>query len=281
MFGPLKVYRYLNTPDEEKTAFLFSQVRLDPFYSRVLEALEVFGYEINYSFWSYSGLYNPQAVVSLSRDYMRDFTVLHKKGDIKASITLASRQGADMNLFYFLHELLHFYQDMYGLFFTPLQREAQEEDHLSRNSLLRITYFCESMASAEALRAAWRLKEKGFPAAWKGAMMTQEGRVLGRRYRIDMEDGMKEITAAGRIIQNWHNSRHRRAAYADLAQKDGSYGNLEITLPSLLGQLPEEDGHWSYILRHYTENPVRMEGFAHGSPAYLWRKRTGRARPSA
>jgi len=194
---------------EQKTHWLIELARLDPFYARVVKILEDYGYHIQHRFYGHSGAYLPENI-EIIEECETELAVqaLHAQGDLKAKFAFSFRFGGAQIAHYWLHELMHFWQDLHGLFLTPLQQKGAIPVMLDAPSHVAVTCFCEAMAETEALRASWRLKEKGFPVAWQGALSSQDWGQHARFYAKNMQQ-MSEVEAARHSFDRWYESGKR------------------------------------------------------------------------
>jgi len=201
--------RYITLPATEKTHWLITLARHDPFYAQIITDLEAYGYQIHHPFYGQNGAYLPETIELIEEcNIAQAVQTLHKQGEIKASFSLSSRYGGAQIAHYWLHELTHFWQDLHGLFLTPLHQKNTIPVMLDAPSHITVTCFCEAMAETEALRASWRLKEQGHTIAWQGARASLDWGKHARAYEKDMQT-MPEPKAAKRAFDRWHQSNQR------------------------------------------------------------------------
>lgn len=197
---------YLLMPNTEKAAWLMNLAAEDDIFAPIADDLQSFGYDIAFPFWGESGSYTPYALYAEEHDGDFEESVLqaHKGGELKAQFRISPRYGRSMNAHYWLHELMHFYQDLNGMFLTPLRKSEEMSAMLDARSTIMLTLFCEAMAETEAIRASWRLREKGRPEAWRGAMISPDWSKLARQYAADVQSGIVEAEAARACFERWY-----------------------------------------------------------------------------
>ncbi|MCK0070060.1 DUF6782 family putative metallopeptidase [Kordiimonas laminariae] len=252
----LKHYmQYVLMPGTEKTKWLFGLVRKDAFFSRIVDELEASGYDIKHRFYGRSGAYIPHTIkLKKEGDPTEALNTLKAAGKLKARFTFSARYGGVQQAHYFLHELMHFWQDQRSLYLNSMQVEGKIPIMLDAESRVRVTCFLEAMAEVEAIRASWRLKEAGYDAAWLGALSSLDWGKLARAYAADI-DSMPEPEAARRAFDCWYQGPHRvyyekrgLMAYERLLQSLPTQDVAEIKsylrnaqVDDLLDMLPEED----------------------------------------
>jgi hypothetical protein len=146
-----------------KTRWLLTEARRDAVMAPIVDDLEAFGFSIKHSFWEGNGLYQPYALSVSTENFEAEFLKQLADGKFKAEFVISSRHGAGAALFHFLHELIHFMQDLEGRIQDP------------RDSL-------EAEAAVESIAAAYRLKQAGYAGAWRGAMGSVNWRSLAKLY---------------------------------------------------------------------------------------------------
>ncbi|UTW59180.1 hypothetical protein KFE96_02405 [Kordiimonas sp. SCSIO 12603] len=252
----LKHYmQYVLMPSAEKTKWLLGLVRKDAFFSCIVDELEAGGYDIKHRFYGRSGAYIPHTIkLKKEGDPTEALKALKAAGKLKARFAFSARYGGVQQAHYFLHELMHFWQDQRGLYLRPVQVEGKIPIMLDAESRVRVTCFLEAMAEVEAIRASWRLKEAGYNAAWQGALSSLDWCKLARGYAADIVT-MSEPEAARRAFDRWYQSSHRAyyekrglLAYERMLKSLPTQDAMEIkpylrhvNLDDLLATLPEED----------------------------------------
>ena len=236
----------------------------DSFFASIIHDLNDFGYEIRFPLFGRAGAYEPFALSTEKIDtpekqqqFASGFWSMFEAGNMKAKLRFSAILGADVNAHYFLHEIMHFYQDMHGLYMLPLQEEGVFPTLLDANSDIVAIMFCEAWAEVEAIRASWALRRNGDDSGWKGAIKSPDWRDLALSYDMELQSGMDEKCAAASIFKMWYEGVHRQFYEAhglkihniNFARfKDGAQGagNQEITqnlrkleLPMLIARLPK------------------------------------------
>ncbi len=272
---------YLLSSPEEKTRRLLKLARLDPLFAPIIDDLEKFGFEITHKYWGRSGSYTPYAVQvpedTSEETFATAFMAQWRAGEMPAKFQFSTRYGFAMNAHYFLHELMHFHQDMHGLLFTPISA-------LDQRSYIGLTLLCEALAETEAIRSSYRLKQAGHPAAWTGALLSFDWRGLAKCYAADLKSGTRESEAALNIFKHWHSTRQRhyyehRAAKL-YAQAASTSELRSIDLNQAINRLPK-DTRPDYLnntdlekistLEHYPNcDNHQSEDLRIVSPPYLW-----------
>lgn len=201
--------RFLLMPSAEKTQWLMQFARLDPFYARIVAMLEEYGHYVEHQFYGHSGAYLPDNIETAEEcNTAEAVKMLHAQGVLKARFVFSSRFGGAQIAHYWLHELMHFWQDLHGLYLTPVKQKDAAPIMLDAASHVAVTCFCEAMAETEALRASWRLKEQGHTIAWLGALASLDWGQQARAYDKDMQN-MPEVEAARHAFDRWYTSGQR------------------------------------------------------------------------
>lgn len=179
-FNPLTYFRYLFSSDEERTAQVFNLLRADEVCARVLDDLESYGYEISYPFFGRSGEYKPYSLAVTGDNYEAEFLKRYGYGEFKAKFSMSPRYGIGQNAFYFIHELIHFAQDLDG--------RLQSDDLIDLE--------CE--AAVESIKAAYLLGG----IVWEGALSSLDWGRFARSYAKDQD--------IEKLKQRWHESAQKR-----------------------------------------------------------------------
>lgn len=179
-FNPITYFRYLCASNERRTAQIFNLIRSDEVCARILEDLECYGYEILYPLFGRSGEYKPVTLAITGKEYEAEFMKRFVKREFKARFSLSPRYGIGQNAFYFIHELIHFAQDLDG--------RLQSDDLLSLE--------CE--AAVESIRAAYLLGG----IVWEGALSALDWGRLARCYAQNQD--------IEKLKQLWHQSAQKR-----------------------------------------------------------------------
>lgn len=206
---------YIALTDQSRDDLLIALTRQDAVYRPVIQDLEDFGFIIQHRFFGNNADYSPYTLcvdreTVLDKDFAAAFDEHRLSGVMRCRFQLPARQGAALNAHFWLHELMHFFQDMHGLFLMPLERAGLMPVLPDAAGAVRIRLFCEAMAEVEALRASWRLKEAGHPAPWRGALWSMDWRGLARRYQNNLKQGNDEVQAAVDIFMHWYKTPQRR-----------------------------------------------------------------------
>ncbi len=201
--------RYLLMPAVEKTHWLIELARHDTFYAGIISTLETYGYQVHHQFYGHNGAYLPDNIELIENCETEEAVKeLHEQGELQARFALSSRYGGAQISHYWLHELIHFWQDLHGLFLTPLRQKDTAPVWMDASSHIAVTCFNEAMAETEALRASWRLKEKGYTIAWQGALSSLDWGKHARYYAQNLQR-MPELEAARHSFDRWYESKQR------------------------------------------------------------------------
>ena len=228
--------RYLVAPAAAKTNWLMQLAEKDQFFSPIVTMLKEHGHYISHPYFGRSGAYQPATLVLTEHTNLQDaIATLQDKEVHSAEFQFSARHGGAQTAHYFLHELVHFWQDIHGLFLTPLEAEGHIPTMLDATSHILVTCICEAMAETEALRASWRLKEAGYPIAWQGAGRSMDWQKHARAYAQDMGE-MTEAEAALRAFLRWHDGHQRHyyearalTAYQDMLHHLPQHQPAELT----------------------------------------------------
>lgn len=243
----------------------------DTYFEPIIHDLIDYGHDISFSVFGGAGAYQPFALSTEELDtpekqqqFSRGFWAMSESGQFRAKMKFSLWLGQGGNLHSFLHELMHFHQDMNGLYLSPLKEQGVLPMMLSLRSSIAAVLFCEAWAQTEAIRTCWSLREKGDARGWKGAINSPDWKNLARSYDKDMQGGADEKVAATALFERWYRGEHRvfyerHAADCyemDLARFTGDVQGLsdkntaqnlrELELPMLLARLPK-DGLPSYL----------------------------------
>ena len=206
----LKHYlQYLSMPASQKTSWLLDLAREDAYCSKIIAEMISYGYGIEHKLFGHSGSYIPINIEMAGDCKIEDeVRLMHDRGEMQARFSFSSRYGGAQIAHYFLHELIHFWQDLHGLYLTPLIQKDATPVMLDASSYIAVICFCEAMAETDAIRASWRLKEAGYPIAWQGALASIDWRKHARYYEKDLHV-LSEIEAARRSFDRWYESSQR------------------------------------------------------------------------
>ena len=206
-------FPFLSSP--KKTQWLLDFASQDRVYASLIEDLTAFGFDIDYPFLGGSGTYMPFSIkVDMTEtDYdmfLQEFQNSVKQGDMKCHFSFSGRAGKNAIAHSFLHEVIHFFQDRYGLFLTPLQKKGEMPFLLCPRSEIKLLLFCEAMAQTEAICASWRLYQKGYKNAWYGAILSFNWGGHAISYYRDLQSGIDDVHAARRNFDRWYRTLHRK-----------------------------------------------------------------------
>jgi hypothetical protein len=282
---------YLVSSDQEKTRWLLHYARRDPFFAAIVAELVRFGFDLKHPLKEGSGVYVP-SVMSVNTDHFKtEFLEDIKAGKMKAKLRISSRHGAGAAAHHFLHELVHFWQDMHGLFVYPLQIANETSVQLDLVSQVAVHKLCEAMAATEAIRGSYRLKTKGYPQAWRGAMGSINWRGMAKIYEKAIVAGEPEYEAARLIFHVWYagsQAQYYEAQVVSHYQPASPEYLRRVVLSRLIGSMPQEfrpnyllsgmniDDEKYMLLQgeHGQEEAYGRETFEDmiiGTPPYLWR----------
>lgn len=180
-FNPLTYFKYLFSTSEARTAAIFTLLAGDETCAALLRDLKAYGYEIHYPLLGGGGRYEAITIRFSGIDFDTEFLVRHARGDFKAHFYLPPRFGLGQGAFYFLHELMHFAQDLRG----DLQARSVVEN--------------EQEAAVQSIIIAHRLGG----AVWEGARSSFDWGALARSYAQDHD--------AEKLAQAWHAGNQKRA----------------------------------------------------------------------
>lgn len=179
-FNPITYFRYLFSNDEQRTAQIFDLLRADEVCARVLDDLENYGYEISYPFFGNSGEYKSVTLAVTGTEYEAEFLKRFAHGEFKAKFSMSPRYGIGQNAFYFIHELIHFAQDLDG--------RLQSDDIMALE--------CE--AAVQSIKAAYLLGG----IVWEGALSSLDWGGLAKSYAKDQD--------IEKLKQLWQSSAQKR-----------------------------------------------------------------------
>ncbi len=257
---------YFMTPARIKRKKTFEFASRHLFFADVLHAFQDYGLDLQFSMLGGVGAYQPFALSTERLDtpqkqeqFTNGFWSSAERGDMRVYITLSSMHGGGRSAHDFIHEAMHVYQDMYGLYFVPLKEDGAPPLILDANSDIVAILFCEAWAQVQTIRICYTLKERGFVKGWKGAQSHPDFSGLARGYARDMESGVEESLAAARCFKAWYMGAHRefyeghalkihKINFERLTQdvkncrnEDVNRNLRRLTYPKLLERLPENE----------------------------------------
>ncbi len=235
----------------------------DEFIHSIIHDLNDFGYEVCFSLFGASGAYKPFVLSTEKIDtperqqqFIDGFWSIFETGCMKAKIGLFALSSLEINAYYFFHELMHFYQDMNGLFLLPLQEQGKFPVMLDAKSDIIALMFCEAWAQVEAIRISWALHEKGYNMGWGGALRSLESRRLALSYDNYLQSGLDEKYAAANIFNLWYKGKNRvfyekhgikiyninlarfKKNIKNISNKDMGENFRKLEIPMLIARLP-------------------------------------------
>ena len=286
----------------------------DEAFEKIVCDMWDYGLEVNFSIFGGAGAYQPFALSTERLDtpekeqqFAQGFWRMSEIGALKCQIRLSAVTGLKVNIHSFLHEAMHFHQDMYGLYLMPLQEDGVFPVIMDAKSNIVAILFNEAWAQVEALRASYAImRDSGDPRGWEGALKSPDWAVQARSYVFDMEQGMDDTKAAAKAFKRWYKSKHRnfyeahaleiyKSSFARYKEAAGQVGEDEIAqklrlleLPHLITKIPEaeipayfHEIDWTDPL--YTKVEIPLMGHAQsdnpniqdikcGSPPYIWNR---------
>lgn len=298
-------------PSQTRHLTIADYATRDPYFDNIMHHLRDFGYDIKFSMIHNTGAYHPFALRTEAIDtphrqqkFIQSFWEINEGGTHKAQITLSRRRSIHENCHSFLHEIMHFYQDMHGLFFVPLKEQGIAPISLDAPSTITAYLFCEAWAQTEAIRTSWALHHKGYDMGWRGALLSPEWSALSTFYDTLLNNGIDEEKAAADTFTQWYRGKHRifyeKHAY-NIHNKNDTYlyNDVNLTINSkalmtrkidikaLLSRLPQTEIppyftqiDWSdplYAPSAYTSFDIEsdntdIQDIKCGSPPYLWNR---------
>lgn len=208
--------RYITQNRAQKYLQLREYAAHDTFFEGVLNDLTDFGHEVRFSLLGGAGAYIPFAVETEKLDtpqkqaqFSYGFWKIIESGRVRAKFCLPYLSTPALNAHIFLHELMHFYQDMFGTYFLPLKEGEEVNAVLDAKSDIVAILFNEAWAQTEAIRVSWSLAQQGEDLGWKGAMQSKDWRGIARAYEQDIAQGLSECEASVRCFKKWYEGSHR------------------------------------------------------------------------
>ena len=285
----------------QKIIYDITQAALnDAAYAPVMRDLNAFGYGVKFKYFGGAGQYTPHMVYTSSSDDLRDLSAAPSKF-APLTLTLCARYGRAVTMHTFLHEIYHFYQDSFGMFFIPRLCGGAAAVIPSADSFVRLVLFNEAMAATESIRAARRMSIAGNPVPWRGALWSFDWHGMSRGYAAHIQKHNNETQAAAHMFCAWYGPRYRRRIYAVRASalhreivqishiKTGKTPQqIHIPLSDVCGQMPSALRP-AYLDEIDINKPIiaaplggmdistqaeilAVEKFKQGSAAFLWRQ---------
>ncbi len=208
-------YNFLSS--RKKRDALLACAMEDSFFAPIAHDLIDYGYEITFSFSGGAGAYQPFALATEVLDmpekqqmFSKGFERQVEAGVFKAIIRLSVCHGYGGHCHSFFHELMHFYQDMLGLYLLPLKERGVMPVMADLRTSITALLFCEAWAEVEALRTCWAFGYKGADKRpWEAAVRSRGRGALARYYGQCLDEGADEAVAAARAFERWYQGAHR------------------------------------------------------------------------
>ncbi len=301
-----------------RKAMLFEHVSHDAFFEKLSHELVDYGCDIRFSVLGGAGAYKPFALATERLDtaekqalFTQGFMSMSVSGALKAVITLHLLSGQAQQTHSLMHEMMHFYQDMLGLYFLPLQEKGVFPVMPDARSMVRIILFNEAWAEVETIRAAWAMNRRGQDMAWRGALKSKDWSALARSYDDDLASGVDEAKAAANLVVRWYESS-QRAFYERHALrvfdvqfekfKSGVDGDSDfsaqfrrVDIQDMIARIPQNETPSYFSQINWEESLFRdvqsrqasdvlksgayivsenksVGDIRHGAPPYLWRQ---------
>jgi hypothetical protein len=188
----------------------------DSYFAAIIHDLLDYGHRVRYSPFGGAGAYTPTYLSTDPLDstlkqqqFSNGFWAMSERGLMICKIRLSMFAGEDANKHSFLHEVMHFYQDSLGIYFTPLKEKGRLPVVLDAKSHIVSLLFCEAWAQIEAIRTCWALKDKGDASGWDGLLKSKEWSALALFYDADLESGFDEARAAANCFKEWYRGSYR------------------------------------------------------------------------
>lgn len=232
--------------------------------------------------------------------FVQGFWALQEQRQFKANIKLSWWLGTHGNAHTFLHEAMHFYQDMHGLYFMPLMEEGKTPIILDEPSMIRIVLFNEAWAQTEAIRTSWALMNKGDDLGWRGAIKSKDWAYLAKAYDTDLINGIDEKQAAAKCFERWYDGKHigfyqlealysiihsnNEMIYKQTGQEPKSEDMRSLTFEKLFERLPKKPKYFDYVdwkdpkisgsdnPKLTTSDNDNIQDIRCGTPPYIWYK---------
>lgn len=211
--NPFNILKSSNNKREAMIAYAMS----NKIFENIMHDLSDFGHDISFSILTGTGAYQPLSVSTDKIDtqekqqqFANGFWKTIEQGKNKARLKFSSLSNDDTNAHYLLHEMMHFYQDMHGLYLLPIHEKGVFPTLLDAKSDIISILFCEAWAEVEAIRTSWSLKKNGHPQGWRGAITSPDWTELALSYDHDLQNGIDEAKAAANIFQKWYEGKHRK-----------------------------------------------------------------------
>lgn len=188
----------------------------DKYFDSIIDQICDYGFMIRFPFFERHGVYQPFALSTEKLDtpekaqqFSNGFLAMAEQGAFRAEIRLPRFSPSSVKFHLFLHEVMHFYQDMLGLYFIPLKEQGKAPVMPDVHSFVRLFLFCEAWAEIEAIRTSWALREKGDARGWDGALKSADWKDLAVFYDSRLNEGESEAKVAADTFRKWYSGYHR------------------------------------------------------------------------
>lgn len=203
-------------PSQIKKQKLLSLAARDSFFELIVHDIIDYGLDLRFRAFGGAGAYRPYALRTEPLDgpetlkaFQHAMGRMFGTGQVSVRIRLSCFASEGVAVHSFLHELMHFYQDMHGLYFMPIEEERVFPVILDARSHVMCVLFNEAWAQVEAIRASYSLARKANKTAlWDAALKHRDFGYMAHQYADDLDGGVPEARVAANIFMSWYQDKH-------------------------------------------------------------------------
>lgn len=232
------------------TEQLFSFLGADSYMARILQNVQTYGYRVDYTYRPQParGLYVPETALM---ERIKDLH--HFQPQTPARFKISRWQSFTLMAHNFAHELVHFDQDMNGLFFTPLLIKNHPPVVPDEDSYIALYLLCEAMADTIATSTIARLSGYDFD---------------GKSFLEHWHKSPTQRYYMNRARTLYHQNLN---LYKNQTQTD-QIKTISVSWSTIEPFIPSKDLKMNLktLYMPYTPDSNVKQHFQHGAPPYLW-----------
>ncbi len=207
---------WLLADNKQKFEHLLALTKEDNYYNAIIAPLDIYPNICNIRYkiiGNSNGSYRPYifADSASSKSYTGHIIKQYIQNNMPlCEFTLPASKGMAAAAHSWLHELVHFMQDRFGLLLIkPMKLYDEPPIMPDIYSAITSTLFCEAHAATEAIYASWRLQQQGKNIAWQGACKSPNWCKLSLFFQQQINDGNKPDQAAKKLFLYWYTTKLR------------------------------------------------------------------------
>lgn len=196
------LYPFLSS--HKKTEMIFKTIAQDDYLQKIMYKMQKIGYKIEFSWFGNVAAYFPKIITLNENDMLWDNLALRYIHNIKAHFSFSKRFGFSYHCHHFIHELIHFEQDLNGEFSIPILRKGQKAQLISCDDYIYNYLHLEAMAAIQAIEISYHLKEDHQCVdAWRGCYYSLNWHKLSKTYQHLRKIGKTQSEAFESCYHIW------------------------------------------------------------------------------